>query len=430
MLKPSPQLRALWVAVPALIAGCWLLASTLSGRSMPAPDLQPVAASTLPPLETISDTLDSGETLAEVMAEHRLDEFAIHEIGGVIREHKSPRTLRPGAILSFTGLANERPTRLALRVDADTILHVARVDSGWTARIEVVPVVVDTVHLAGLIESNLWLAKLSGETDRLGDGEYEEFVYDLAEVYAWKIDFTRDIREGDGFRVAVEREVRPDRSIRTRRFLAIEFRNQERVLPAIPFTAPGGRREYYDLEGQALRGVFLRYPVPYRITSGFTNRRYHPILKRSRPHQGIDYGAPHGAAVRATASGTVTKAGAWGAYGKTVEIRHTHGIWTRYAHLSSIAVRPGSRVNQGQVIGRVGSTGLATGSHLHYEFIQNGRHRNPQTVNLPAASALDAKHMDAFRIERDAALALLRDLHQPRPAEPLIATTAPATRRR
>ncbi len=429
MLKPSPPLRALWVAVPAIIAGCWLVASTLTGRSMPSAEVRAVAASPPPERVTIADTLGSGETLAEIMAEHQFDEFEIHEIGAAIREHKSPRSLRPGAILSFTGFAGQRPRLLALHVDQDTILHVAPADSGWTAWKEVVPVVVDTVRLAGLIESNLWLARLSGEVDRLQDGEYEEFVYDLAEVFAWKIDFTRDLRAGDAFRVAVEREVRPDRSIRARRFLAIEFRNEEHVLPAIPFTAPGGRREYYDIEGHALRGVFLRYPVPYRITSGFTNRRYHPILKRSRPHQGIDYGAPHGAAVRATAAGTVTRAGAWGAYGKTVEIRHTHGIWTRYAHLSSIGVRPGARVDQGQIIGRVGSTGLATGSHLHYEFIKNGQHRNPLTVSLPAASALGPEQMDAFRPERDAALALLRGLEMPPVTEPLIAASAPAKRR-
>jgi len=159
----------------------------------------------------------------------------------------------------------------------------------------------------------------------------------------------------------------------------------------------------------------MRYPVPYRITSHFTNRRYHPVLKRYRAHEGIDYGAPAGARVEATASGIVARAGFAGDYGRLVELRHPQGIRTRYAHLSSIApgVRPGAQVTQGQVIGRVGSSGLATGPHLHYEFLQDGRHRNPLTVKFPSASSIAASRISKFRHTRDKALALLEGVPVP-----------------
>ena len=216
-------------------------------------------------------------------------------------------------------------------------------------------------------------------------------------------------------RVALERKVRPDGSVRSRHFLAIELRNQDRVFRAIPQPRPGGRWTYFDEDGRSLHGAFLRYPVPYRITSRFTRRRYHPILRRYRSHEGIDYGAPPGTPVEATASGVVARAGYAGGYGRVVELRHAQGIRTRYAHLSAIGagIRPGARVEQGTVIGRVGSSGLATGPHLHYEFIMNGRHRDPLTVELPGRPALATSRLAEFRRTRDQALPLLQGIPGP-----------------
>jgi murein DD-endopeptidase MepM/ murein hydrolase activator NlpD len=187
------------------------------------------------------------------------------------------------------------------------------------------------------------------------------------------------------------------------------------VLPAIPYPRGGGRIAFYDDQGRALRGAFMRYPVPYRITSGFTRSRLHPVLKIRRAHQGIDYGAPTGTRVQATGSGTVTRAGWAGSYGRLVEIRHRAGIRTRYAHLSAIApgIRPGRHVEQGQWIGRVGSSGLATGPHLHYEFLQGGVHRNPLAVSVPAEPPLAKAHMADFLARSHAALALLDDVATP-----------------
>jgi YD repeat-containing protein len=395
----------------ASLVGVAAIAVSLSPLLMPPREVadDPTAAPPPPPREVVYDTLGHGMALADLMAANGLDRRAIHEISEVIRDYKKPRTLRPGAVMRFSGAPGMIPDRLNLQFNPDTTLHMTRSDSIWSARLEVVPLITDTLRVSGVIETSLWNAELGGDVGRIETGGFQEMVYDLADVFAWKIDFTRDIHKGDQFRVALEREVRPDGSVRSRRFLAIELRNRNKVLQAIPYPREGGRIAYFDPEGGALRGAFMRYPVPYRITSGFTSRRFHPVLKRYRAHQGIDYGAPSGTPVQATANGSVTRAGWWNSYGRAVEIRHANGIRTRYAHLSSIgsSVRTGARVSQGQVIGRVGSTGLATGPHLHYEFLQNGNHRNPMTVSLPAEPGLEKKHLPDFRMRRDAALALL-----------------------
>ncbi len=355
------------------------------------------------------DTLTRGTALSNVLASRGFDTGQVREITRRLEVYRSPRALRPGTALRFSVGTDSIPDRIRLDLNPDSILHFVRADSVWTTRIELVPFVMDTVRISGVIESSLWSARLGGDLDRFGTRDFEELVYDLADVFAWKVDFTRDLRRGDVLRVALERKVRPDGSIRSRHFLAIELRNGDRVLRAIPQPAPGGRFAYFDEEGRSLRGAFLRYPVPYRITSRFMNRRYHPALKRWRAHEGIDYGAPAGAPVGATASGVVTRAGFMGGYGRLVELRHPGEIRTRYAHLRSIApdVRPGAQVDQGQIIGRVGASGLATGPHLHYEFLQNGRHRNPLTVELPNAPSIAASDLAEFLRDRDEALPLL-----------------------
>jgi len=382
----------------------WLAASNPSSASDP-PEVRVVVVPAPPPPVSAYDTLGPGETLAEMLADNGLDGSAIYELTEVVREVKNPRSLRPGVVARFSGAPDSSPSSIFLRVSPDSLVHLARSDSTWASSVRTVPLTTDTLHLAGLIDSNLWSATLSGEVEKLADGEFQEYVYDMADnVFGWKVDFTRDIRRGDAFRVAIERERRPDGSVRQSRFLAIELANRGRAFQAIPFTRPGGRKEYFDGEGQALRGTFSRYPVSFRVTSSFSTRRYHPILKVRRPHLGTDYGAPRGTPVEATAAGTVTRAGTWGGYGRMVEIRHARGISTRYAHLSSISVRNGAFVEQGQMIGRVGSTGLSTSAHLHYEFLQNGVQRNPATIDLPSAPALEDEYMEDFGRIRDQAL--------------------------
>ncbi len=421
-----PRIGAVLLSVALLL----ILVSAIRRSGSEAADRESivpvvVVPAPVPPVSEY-DTLGPGETLGELLAANGVSGLSTHALTEVVREYKNPRSLRAGLVVRFTADPGKEPDRIVLQLNPDSLLDLTAVDSSWTGVVHEVPVRMDTVILGGLIESSLWLADLSGEVWKLGKDEFSEYVFDLADVFAWKIDFTRDIRRGDAFRVAIERERRPDGSLRSRRFLAIELRNRDRVLQAIPFTRPGGRREYFDVDAEALRGVFLRYPVPFRITSGFSSRRYHPVLKRNRPHLGIDYGAPHGTPVKATAAGTVVRAGTWGTFGRIVEIRHVKSFSTRYAHLSSIArgVTVGAFVQQGQVIGRVGSSGLATGPHLHYEFLQGGKHRNPATVDLPSAERLEEEYLESFRVERDEALALLDAV--PLPVPSLAAAAEPA----
>lgn len=361
------------------------------------------------------DKVAPGRALSHILASHGFGSDQIKAITARLLPYRSPRTLRSGTSLRFSGATDSLPNRIRLDLTPDSALIFARADSSWTTRVELVPFVMDTVRISGLIQSSLWSARLGGDLDRFKPKEFEELVYDLADVFAWKVDFTRDLKRGDVVRVALERKVRPDGSIRSRHFLAIELKNGNRILRAIPQPRPNDRWAYFDEEGRSMEGAFLRYPVPYRITSRFTTRRFHPLLKRWRAHEGIDYGAPAGAPVEATAAGVVTRAGFSGGYGRLVELRHPGEIRTRYAHLRAIApdVRPGAHVEQGQIIGRVGSSGLATGPHLHYEFLQHGRHQNPLTVTLPGAPPIPAPILPQFLMHRDDALALLRGVDIP-----------------
>ena len=356
-----------------------------------------------------SDTVSRRVALSYVLASRGFAVSDVREITRLLEPYRNPRLLRPGTSLRFSEADGGAPDRIRLELSPDSVLTFVRSENAWSTRVETVPFVMDTVRISGVIESSLWSSTLGGDLDRFSQEDFEDLVYDLADVFAWKVDFTRDLRRGDTFRIALERKVRPDGTVRSRHFLAIELRNGDRTFRAIPEVTASGGYTYYDEDGRSLRGAFSRYPVPYRITSHFTTRRFHPILRRWRAHEGIDYGAPYGAPVEATASGVVTRAGFAGAYGRLVELRHPGGILTRYAHLSSIppAVHPGARVDQGAVIGRVGASGLATGPHLHYEFLLHGHHKDPLTVRIPGAPSVPDANLMAFRADRDRALALL-----------------------
>jgi murein DD-endopeptidase MepM/ murein hydrolase activator NlpD len=369
---------------------------------------------------TLVHRLQRGETLGDVFEDHGLSPAATHAIAEAMGEFESPRRLRPGVAIHFVRRPGESPARIRVNLDPDRILHLWSGDGvapQWSARLDSVQVVRDTLLLAGLIRSNLFDAELSGDVEALGDGERFDVAYRLSQVFAWQIDFWRDLRRNDAYRLLIEREVRPDGSVRDATVLAVEFRNDRRVLTGVRFEhASAERVEYYDEAGEALRGQFLLAPLDVaRVTSGFNLRRFHPVLRRTRPHLGVDYGAARGTPVRATGAGRVTRAGWWGNYGNAVEIRHANDIRTRYAHLTNVArgVAAGTRVEQGQVVGYVGDTGLATAPHLHYEFLRNGAQVNPARLQLPRAEPIPAELRERFAAVRSAALARLRSLPMP-----------------
>lgn len=239
---------------------------------------------------------------------------------------------------------------------------------------------------------------LFGATDAAGIPD--AVATQLADIFGGDIDFHRDLRKGDRFSVVYEAMTHMGRLVRTSRILAAEFSNDGRTYRAVWFQGTDSEGGYYTAEGKNIRKAFLRSPLEFsRITSGFSSARFHPVLKEWRAHRGIDYGAPVGTRVKATGDGVVEFVGAQGGYGKIVILRHQGRFATAYGHLSGFAsgLRKGAHISQGDIIGYVGATGLATGPHLHYEFRVNGVFQNPLTIALPSAPPLAPNQMANFR---------------------------------
>jgi murein DD-endopeptidase MepM/ murein hydrolase activator NlpD len=237
----------------------------------------------------------------------------------------------------------------------------------------------------------------------------------LAGVFGWDIDFALDIRAGDRFAVLYEERYIEGKKLGDGDILAAEFINNGRTFQAVKYTDPAGHSDYYSLDGRSMRKAFLRSPVDFRrISSRFRSERYHPVLGVKRPHRGVDYAAAIGTPIKAAGDGKIAFVGTKGGYGRTVIVQHGGTYSTLYGHLSRYnrSARVGARVRQGQVIGYVGKTGIATGPHLHYEFRVNGVHRNPLTVKLPNASPIGTAYKADFDSHASGMLARLAIIDQ------------------
>jgi murein DD-endopeptidase MepM/ murein hydrolase activator NlpD len=245
------------------------------------------------------------------------------------------------------------------------------------------------------------------------EGETPELPVALAAIFGGEVDFNTDLQPGDRFTLLVEKTYREGRFVRYGAIRAAGLVNGDRTLIAVRYAPPGAAASYYDAGGRSLKRFFLRSPLRFepQITSGFSPARMHPVLHEMRAHLGVDYRAPVGAPVVAVASGVVTAAGRHGGAGNMVSIRHASGYESSYLHLSAIAagIRAGSHVAQGEMIGRVGATGLATGPHLDYRLAKNGRFVNPllEHRRMPPGEPIPADHLEAFSAVRDATLAQL-----------------------
>jgi murein DD-endopeptidase MepM/ murein hydrolase activator NlpD len=304
-------------------------------------------------------------------------------------------------------LSEGRPYRITLDPDNNVLsltyhvndmelLRVVRSDEGFEA--EKVPIDYErrVGHLGGVIRANLYSAL--PEDDRS-----TQLAMELSDIFSWDVDFNTDLRKGDTFRVVVEELWLKNEFRRYGNILAAELVIDGETFRAFRFAA-GGPENYYDDSGKSLRRAFLKAPLSYRrISSGFTRKRLHPILKTVRPHLGVDYAAPTGTPVSSTGDGTVAFAGYKGPNGKLVIVRHGNGYTTSYGHLSRFGkgIRAGTRVRQGDVIGYVGATGRATGPHLDYRMKRNGVFLNPLKVAPPRGGAVASARMDDFRAMRD-----------------------------
>jgi murein DD-endopeptidase MepM/ murein hydrolase activator NlpD len=304
-----------------------------------------------------------------------------------IRELPSVRQgldlLRPGDEISLTH-QNGQLQELTRQLNITQTLEVKRADEGFAATIIENPVELTIERKRGIISSSLFEAADDA-------GISDQTALEVGNIFGWDIDFVLDIREGDSFIVVYEQVWQDGKFVRDGEIIAAEFVNDGHVYRALRYTLPDGRSEYYTPDGRSMRKTFLRAPVEFsRISSRFNPRRRHPILNTIRAHKGVDYAAPTGTPVRAAGDGRIHVRGRHGGYGNAVVIEHGGGISTLYGHLSRFArgASQGQRVRQGQVIGYVGSTGLASGPHLHYEYLVNGVHRNPQTVKLGDAQPI------------------------------------------
>ena len=260
---------------------------------------------------------------------------------------------------------------------------------------------------SGQIDDSLYTAATAA-------GLSDKLTMSLEHLFAWDIDFAKEIRNGSTFSVVYETHLLDGKVIRVGDILAAQLTNQGQTYHALRFIYPDGRTDYFTPKGEPLRRTFIRSPISSaRVSSKFNLRRRHPILHKIRAHKGVDYAAPIGTPVKATGDGRVIKLSRKGGYGRAVVIKHGGTYSTLYAHLNKFArkLRVGSRVKQGQVIGYVGRSGLATGPHLHYEFRVNGVHRNPLTVPLPRASALASKYQSKFKAQTKPLLAKLEQLN-------------------
>ncbi len=388
-------------------------AAALSGRwpwrRLSLPVAEPIVVTASGIFETL-DTLRRGETLSELLARQGVQDFNLGALGP--SAPLDPRRLRAGLVFSFQRPAPDRePIRFTVRTTPAQRVSFERGEQGWDTVVEPIAWHPESLRLEGTIDNSLYEA-LDAQVDDalLPAGERQRLAWDLADVYAWQVDFTRDIQVGDRFLVLIERLVSEEGEVRFGRVLASDLTMSGKSLTAFRFDH-GDRAAFYDADGKSLRRAFLRAPVQFRrISSSFARARRHPVLGITRRHQGTDYAANPGTPVMAAGDGVVRRAGRAGGYGNLVELRHRNGITTRYGHLRGFArgIRAGVRVTQGQTIGYVGSTGLASGPHLHYEFRVNGIAKDPRRIDLGNGAPIGKADREAFERQRDSLLALLR----------------------
>lgn len=293
---------------------------------------------------------------------------------------------------------------LRYEIDHENYLMVERKHGALEANTYKHDIETRQAHASGEIDSSLFLAAQEA-------GISQSVIMELAGIFGWDIDFVLDIRKGDHFTVLYEEIYRNGEKIKDGDILAAEFVNKGKSYQAVRYTNPENHQsEYFTPDGKSMRKAFLRSPVNFtRISSGFTTSRYHPVLHKFRSHKGVDYAAKRGTPIRASGDGKVIHKGRKGGYGRTIIIQHGTKYSTLYAHLNGYnrKLRVGSKVKQGQTIGYLGSSGLATGPHLHYEFRVNGVHRNPLTVKLPIAKPVPKRYLADFELMTAPVLAQL-----------------------
>ena len=361
----------------------------------PSPDTVDVAPSATSEnqIRWITRKIRPGDTVSKIFADTGLDTASLDRALMDRQTAKQLSSIHAGHEVRILVGADSAFQSLEYDIDALRTFKVDAASDRITTTIEQAPAQRRIRIASGFIEGSLFE---SGQQAGLSDS----VIMQLAELFRWDIDFALEIRSGDQYTVIYEQQWRDGRKIEDGEILAAEFVNRGRAYRAVRYATPDGKAAYYTPKGKPLRKTFLRTPVDFtRVSSGFSQSRWHPVLKERRAHKGVDYAAPKGTPVHAAGNGKVVFKGWKGGYGNLVILQHGEHYSTAYGHLSRFATELALEISvrQGQVIGYVGQTGLATGPHLHYEFRVDGVHRNPLNLKVPIAEPLPKKHLADFR---------------------------------
>lgn len=365
---------------------------TLTKASPTAPEADTTDASDdAAPEAWRSYTVENGDTLSSLFTKAGVSAQTLYRVTHTAEHKKELTRLFPGQTVEFLIEGDELKKLRLIKSQLVSTLVEKTADGYRSTIIERQPEVQHR-YVSGDIHNSLF-------TDAGAAGLPERLIMELASIFGWDVDFALDIRSGDSFSVIYEERYLDGEPIGEGNIVAAQFINQGRDLTALRYTDSNGRSSYYTPDGHSMRKAFLRTPVDFaRISSRFSLSRKHPVLNRIRAHKGTDYAARTGTPIKAAGDGKIIWRGTKGGFGRTVIIQHGSNITTLYAHMSNYkrGQQNGSRVRQGDIIGYVGQSGLASGPHLHYEFRLNGVHKNPQTVALPHAAPIPRAEKPAF----------------------------------
>jgi len=345
----------------------------------------------VPEFDKLVLNVSAGDTMERLFRKNNLSLGHLMSIAELDEAKTRFRRIKPGDVFEVTH-DNGQVISLYSQLDLTSALRIDKQESGFAAKIVDRPIEIRKRMAHGVIDTSLFeSAAAVGLSDKV--------IMNIAGIFAWDVDFVLDIRQGDDYYVQFEEIWQDGAYVSDGEIVAAEFNNNGRTIQAIRFKDDNEHSEYFTPSGDSVRKAFIRAPVDFtRISSNFNPNRKHPILNKIRAHRGVDYAAPRGTPIKASGDGKVIFRGTKSGYGKTVILQHGGNITTLYAHMSSYVLKfgVGSRVRQGQAIGFVGKTGLATANHLHYEYRLNGVHRNPRTVNLPDAEPIDEQYRERF----------------------------------
>lgn len=339
-------------------------------------------------------TVSSGDTLSVLFTRAGLDNTLLHKILSSNKDAKRFAHLKVGQTIIFEFDENQELQALSSKISPLETIYLEKQpeNDSFVFSKDVAKTETAEKYAQGTIEGALFSATKKA-------GMPYSLALDMANIFGYDIDFAQDLRIGDQFELIYEEKTLDGKAVGTGNILSARFTNRGKTYTAVRYTDKQGNSSYYSADGSSLRKAFIRTPVDFaRISSRFSNGRRHPILNKIRAHKGVDYAAPRGTPIKAAGDGRVTLAGRKGGYGNTVVIKHGQRYQTLYAHMQGFAkgIRPGSQVKQGQIIGYIGTTGLSTGPHLHYEFQVNGVHVDPLSQKLPISDPIHASEKQRF----------------------------------